>query len=88
MATMPDTVTVRLDVSDITDVLGTLSQAFQDCADALLMARDKLDEAHARTEATAPDPVPACSCDGDPSEGVHLPWCAVVVARDASGSAD
>jgi len=50
MARMPDTISVRLDVSDMTDVLGTLSQAFQDCADALLMARDKLDEAHTRTE--------------------------------------
>ena len=61
MATLPDTiaVTVQLDVQGIKDTLGALSQAFQDCADALYMARDHLDNALAAAEQeTAEDVAP------------------------------
>lgn len=82
MATANSTITVRIDTADLTDTLGVLSQAFQDCADALLAARDKLDEATATAEREAgeePDHVITirdvgeigqatwrCTCGADP----------------------
>lgn len=57
MATLPSGVTIdlRFDSAQVADTLGVLSQAFQDCADALLMARDRLEEAWALAEREAKD---------------------------------